>query len=159
MARKYGRLMVDVWDDKDYQALSLAEQGLFCGLLAHPKISWVGVIDYIPSRLVKISNGLTRDALAAGLQQLINRGLLCFDEETEEILVRRFMHYDGVLTVQNMGKAMVAAYNSVESEFLKGIIVGELARIWDDQPALKGWEGVQHMAPDFYDEILDRAAC
>jgi hypothetical protein len=159
MARKYGRLMVSVWEDKDYQTLSLADQGLFCALLAHPKISWVGVLDYIPSRLVKISHELTRDALAKGLQRLIDIGLLCFDEETEEIWVRRFVYYDGVLTVQNMGKAMVAAYNAVESEFLKDLIVGELGRMWAENSNLAGWRGVNEMATDFMDEIIDRAPC
>jgi hypothetical protein len=151
--------MCAVWEDKDYRALSLADQGLFAGLLAYPQISYCGVIDWIPSRLVKLSDELDRTKLAAGVNRLGAASFLCLDPETDELLIRRFMYWDGVLGVKNVGKAMVTAYNRVQSEFLREAIVMELSRIWAEDDKLHGWEGVREMAPDFMGEIEGGATC
>lgn len=79
MAREYGRLMCSIWKDKDYRALSLADQGLFAGILAYPQISWCGVIDYIPERMVQLSDHLEMEELVAALNRLINAGFLTVD--------------------------------------------------------------------------------
>lgn len=159
MAREYGRLMCSVWKDKGYKALSLADQGLFAGILAYPQISWCGVIDFIPERMVQLSDELNMDGLYAGLNRLLNAGFLVIDNETRELLVRKFIRYDGVIKMKNVGKAMATALERVISTNLRDIVVVELAALYVEFPSLHGWDGISEVDPDLFDEIVSEATC
>lgn len=151
--------MCTVWKDKDYQALSLADQGMFAGLLAFPNISWCGVLDYIPDRLRRISNGLTGREFTERISSLISAGFVIVDTETHELLIRRFIRYDGVIKMKNVGKAMATAYEKVLSDYLREVIVGELSRLYGEDPDLHGWEGIGEVDPSLHDEIVSAATC
>lgn len=159
MSRKYGRLMLSVWKDKDYKALSLANQGLFCGFLAYPGISWCGVIDNIPKRLVEISDELTMPELANRIDMLCEAGFLVLDTDTDEILIRRFVYYDGVLKMPNVAKAMAKAVEKIQSPLIRDVMISELARLRNDEPHLGAWgeKGLIEGFGELLDEIESAA--
>lgn len=153
MPREYARRRITTWDDDDFKSLDLAHQGLFDALCAYPKISWCGVIDYIPRRLVECSHGLTETRLTKMIDLLVRRNFLVLDDEFGELLVRTFVRHDGVLRMTNMGKSCAEAYRKVHSPNVKQVIVTELGKLWIDQPELKGWAGMAASNPSLYDEV------
>ena len=158
MARKYGRLHINRWSDDDYQALDPYHQGVYDGLISYPDVTWCGVIDYMPKRLVKMSDQLTIDLLDKALRHLADRYFLVIDDETEEILIRTFIRWDGVMHQKNVGKAMFTALKKVKSKMIKYVIVTELIRLKRTEADLKGWEGLEELAPNLYESICDYAS-
>ncbi len=164
MTRKYARLMVSVWDDKEYQALSLANQGMFCNLLAYPQISYAGVIDFIPKRLTRVSDELTERTLKDRLNELNEARFIVADSDTDELLIRRFVYYDDIMKVPNVAKAMGKAVDQMQSALLRDVVIWELGRIYVENPNLHGWEGsgpdpggLMQAFPDLYDEVQSAA--
>lgn len=157
MARKYGRLHIAVWSDEDYQALDPYHQGIFTGLIAYPDVTWCGVIDYMPKRLIKISDHLNPDLLDKAVRFLADSYFLVIDDETEEILIRTFIRWDGVMHQKNVGKAMVNAIKKVKSPTIKDRIYTELILLRRSEPDLKGWEGVEELAPNMFEGLCSYA--
>jgi len=139
MARKYARLMVTIWKDDDYKSLGLELQGLYNALLAYPDISWCGIIDYIPKRLIQIDKTLTEVSLWEKLATLHNHGMIAIDQSTDEMLVRTFIKHDGIMKQPNVAKAMAKAIDSVHSETLRDMIFYELGRLYIADPDMDGF--------------------
>lgn len=158
MARKYGRYHCGIWSDKDYQSLDPYHQGIFAALIAYPDISWCGVIDYMPKRLIKISDHLTVETLDAALRFLADQFFLIIDDESEEILVRTFIRWDGVMHQKNVGKAMITALRKVKSQRIKDVVCNELIALKREEPELKGWDGLEELAPNMYADLCDYAS-
>lgn len=146
MPRKYARLMVTIWKDDDYKALGLELQGLYNALLAYPGISWCGIIDYIPKRLMQIDKKLTEGRLWDLLCDLHVHGMVAIDQSTDEMLVRTFIKHDGILKQPNVAKAMAKAIDEVHSETLRDMIFYELGRIFIEDPNL---DGFTHLSEGF----------
>lgn len=149
--------MLSVWKDKDYQTLTLEQQGLFCGFLAYPGISWCGVIDYIPKRLVEISNHLDRADLVRLISELHAAQFVVADPESDELLIRRFVHYDGIMKMPNVAKAMAKAADKIHSPMLRDVLINELARSWLETPHLLGWKCLSEGFSDLLEEIKSAA--
>lgn len=154
MPRKYARLMVSIWDDDDYKALGLELQGLYSALLAYPLISWCGVIDYIPKRLMKIDPELTEDSLFKKIATLHNhQRIVQLDMDTDELLIRTFIKHDDIMKQPNVAKAMAKAIDRVQSDALRSIVITELGRLYIEQPNLSGWEGLEQVHGDLLEEV------
>jgi hypothetical protein len=156
MARQYGRLYSSIWDDDDYKALGLELQGLMNALIAYPKVSWCGIIDYIPKRLMKIDPELTEASLWQKLARLHNHNMIQIDTETDEMLIRRLVKYDGVMKHPNVAKAMAKATQEIESQALRGVLMNELGRLLIEEPDLE-WEALRSGFGDVLEEIEQAA--
>lgn len=85
--------------------------------------------DWRPKRISPLSGDGTPADVEMSAAEL-ERGLFIItDEDTEEVLIRSFLKHDGLLQKPNVTKAMLAAFSSVSSAKLRGIIVHELRKL------------------------------
>lgn len=152
MARTHARLLCSVWDDVDYRSMGLELQGLFNALLAYPKISWCGVIDYMPRRLMRIDPALTEESLWEKLARLHNYRAIQIDTDTDELLVRTFVKHDGVMKHPNVAKAMGKAIGEMESELLRDVLMHELGKLYIEEPGLE-WDTLKSGFGDILHDI------
>lgn len=136
--RKYAQLNIAIWNDDDFRALTPQAQHLYFLLLSHPTLSYCGVGDWRPSRLARMANGWDAADVEHAGAELIDRLFIVVDEGTEEFLVRTFVRNDPLMRQRNLGVSMARAFSMVASEGIRGVIVGELTRLAQARPDLKG---------------------
>ena len=150
MARRYAHLWVTIWDDEDFTSLDPVAQVTYFSLISSRDLSWCGVAPALPKRIARNSRGVTERKVVAALADLAARGLIVMDDETDEILVRRFIHYDEVMRQPNVAKAMCSAMNRVHSQRISDAIDAELRREFREEPDLKGWDAIRSAFPEVY---------
>ena len=156
MARRYAHLWVTIWDDEDFISLDPVAQVTYFSLISSRDLSWCGVAPALPKRIARNSRGVTERKVVAALADLAARGLIVMDDETDEILVRRFIHYDEVMRQPNVAKAMCRATNLVRSQRIRAAIVTELRREIEEQPDYKGWDSVRAAFPELFEEVTSK---
>lgn len=151
MSREYTRVVLTIWNDPDFQSLSADAQWLYFAMLTHPTINSCGVIDWRPSRLVKMAAGMTIPRLQRAAWELGHARLIAVDPETEEAVVRSFVRHDGVLKVPNATKALVREHAAIASLKIKEVVSREVRRGLDENPDWKGREVAGPVAKQFTD--------
>lgn len=138
MARTSSYVKTSIWSD-EFRALPSAAQHLYIAMWTSAGLSYAGVADWRPARLAKIAADLTpTSVVGAGL--ILHRELyIVVDEETEEVLIRSFIRNDGLMDQPNVAAAMVSDYAKIASPAIRGVIVHELQRLFEESPELKGW--------------------
>lgn len=145
MPRQYARVRVSIWQDLDFRRLSDPAQALYFRLLTSPSMNLCGVADWRPVRMAALTNGITADDVRQAEKELAEAGYVIADDETEEILVRTFVRYDGAIKTPNIATAMVKDYGGIASAYLMGVIVHELQRLREDEPELAGWSAIREL--------------
>jgi hypothetical protein len=139
MAREHANIRLDMWGDDDWRSLSLGAQHLYLHLLTSPTLSYAGIADWRPARLAGVSSDATTKSITAAADELQSLLFVIRDDETEEILIRSFLKYDGLMQKPNVAKAMVAAFTKTISRTLRGVLVFELAKLYERKPELKAF--------------------
>jgi len=139
MARDRANVRTDMWNDDDWRELSVPAQHLYLHLLSAPTLSYAGIADWRPARLSGMSKGATRLSIERAGAELVEKFFVVCDDETEEILVRSFLKYDGLLHKPNVAKAMVKAFEKTVSATLRAVIVHELRKLHDSHPELNAF--------------------
>lgn len=150
MARDHARIFVSIWSDPDFRALPVAAQHLYLMALSQPRLSYCGVMDYLPNRLAKLSDKATPRTVSAAARVLERHNFVLTDEDTGEFLLRSFVRHDGLLAMPNMTKAMAKDYCAVLSDVLRDAIDAELRRAYAESPDLAGWKALENHYPDIY---------
>jgi hypothetical protein len=158
MARDHARLYCAIWNDPDWRALDMAAQHAYMTLLSQPRLSYCGVLDYIPSRFAALTNGSTERKFRAAVATLEGSRFVMVDGSTHELLVRSYVRHDGVLDRPNMGKATARAVGQVVSVPLRDQVLAELGRLMADEPGLSGWIGFKTFDPEAYAMACDMAS-
>lgn len=143
MPRDHARIQTAIWGDPDFRALPERAQRLYFLALSQPRLSYCGVLDYMPTRLAKFSADSTPRTVSNAVSVLESRGFVVTDPDTSELLIRSFVRHDGLLESPNVTKAMVKDYWSVLSDDIKKAIADELSRAYQEDPTLKGWKGLE----------------
>lgn len=139
MPRDHARLNLDIWTDDDWRDLTWHAQWLYLKLLSSPSLTFAGVADWRPARIVQHAAGLTLTDLECMAAELIGGRFILVDPESEEVAIRSFVKHDGMMRSPNVAAALVKAHGAVASRALRGLIVGQLQRLRDVQPSLRGW--------------------
>lgn len=136
MARSEARLVVSLWDDPDFLALSGSEQRLFMFLISQPDLAHDGVIALRERRWSKKAAGLTVAQIEADLVGLSTARFVIVDGDTEELLIRSFIRRDKVYRQPNVLRAAADHLATVSSPTIKQAVAAELLRIQlaDDIP-------------------------
>jgi hypothetical protein len=129
MARTEARLMVSIWEDPDFLALSATAQRMFMFLISQPDLAHDGVIPLRERRWSKKAAGLTAAQIAADLEELSATRFVVVDEETEELLVRSFIRRDKVYRQPNVLRSARDHLSTVSSPVIRDSVGAELARI------------------------------
>ena len=134
MARDHARIQVDIWNDEDFRKLTSSAQLLYLQLLSSATLTYAGVADWRSKRLAILSRGRTVADVEAAMGELEGGLFVVVDEETEEVFVRSFFKWDGLLMKPNVAKAMIREWGNVHSLDLKAVIVHELKRLSEQFP-------------------------
>ena len=139
MARKFASVNVDIWGDPDFRLLPPGPQHLYLQLWTSPELSNCGVHDWRPARLTGLSSGYTAEHIQTLADCLAARHFLLMDDDTEELLVRSWLRFDGILKEPKKAVAAVAAYAATGSQIIRAALVHELTKIREQHPEYSCW--------------------
>lgn len=139
MPRDFAKTNLTIWQDPEWRALPWPAQHVYKMCWEHPGLSYCGVIDWRPAKMLGWGAGWTRDTLAALVDCLRARHFLVIDEDTEECLVRSWVRFDGVMKQPRLAVSMANAFGEVGSNDLRGVIVDELHKLREREPDAGGW--------------------
>lgn len=148
MARDHARFKTAIWRDGDWRDLPWEAQWLYEAMATQEALSYAGVLDWRPGRLAALSKGNTVARVEKAAKALEAGRFIVIDRMTEEALVRSYVRHDGVLDRKNMGKAVARALAKIVSLDLRAVVIGELARAYEQAPRLAGWDGIAELEPD-----------
>lgn len=158
MARDHARIFVRIWNDVDFRALPSAAQHMYLTLMSQERLSYCGVLDYIPSRYATLSADGSSESVEQAVKLLEAERYVVVDRDTHELVIRTFVRHDGLLKVPNMVKAMTGDYSRVLSFDLRRVIETELARARVDQPKLPGWKVIREVSPELHAKVMGKGS-
>lgn len=153
MARDRANIRTSMWGDADYRALSLEAQWLYEYLLTTHSLSYVGVADWRPARIAKMCGNKRASDIVKYGKELENGHFIFTDEETEEVLIRSFLKWDGCLRNPNLWKSIGLAFTDVASMFLQAQIGVELRKLKVENP--DGFGKANPWVSDHLSPLLD----
>lgn len=139
MPREFAPVNLDIWSDPDFLDLPPAPQHLYLTLWTSPALTYCGVHDWRPGRLAARSRGWTAEHIQTVADCLVARHFLVIDHETEEVLVRSWARFDGLLKQPRMAVSYANAYATVASATLRGVLAHETTKEHDRHPELTCW--------------------
>lgn len=134
MPRDRANLRIDIWGDQDWRALSFGAQWLYNYLLTSPKLLYVGVADWRPTRIAKLAGGVTAEQVEQFGAELEAARFVVIDSDTDEVQVRSFLRHDGILQNPNMWKSIGIDFTAVSSLRLMASVAHEVRRLRDEHP-------------------------
>lgn len=140
MARDHARVNITIWNDPDFRKLPPAAQHLYFMLWTSPALTYAGTHDWRPGRLAKLSEGFTAAHIQAVSDCLSARYFLVIDPDTEEVLIRSWARFDGLMKQPRMAVSLASAYAAVASEIIRGVLVTEVSKIRKESPDLLCWK-------------------
>jgi len=140
MARKYAQINVSIWQDADFRALPALAKQLYLDLWLHPTLSYAGVADWRPGRFAGLHPDLTTEDILTLARCLEARLFIIPDEETEEVLIRSWVRFDGLLKQPRLSVSYANAYAAVTSNEIRGVLVHEAKKLHKLEPDLAGWK-------------------
>lgn len=143
MPREKASINIDIWSDDDFRDLTGQAQGLYFKLTTHPKLDYCGVTDFHPGRLAAMSREMTADDVMIAAQELSDRFFIVVDQDTDEVLVRSFVRWDGLLKQPRLAVSAAKAYGAIASNKIRAVVVHELLRYRRENPDLGAWEKPQ----------------
>jgi hypothetical protein len=126
MARAYGRFTTNIWRDKKFCALTVAEQWAYFMLGIQPDITAAGVLSLTVKRWSGLAADATPDALSDVLSDLTAKRFLVVDNDTEELLVRAFVKWDGGINNDKRRPVVLEAAHAVASQQIRAVLAQEL---------------------------------
>ena len=139
MARDHARVNVAIWGDPDFRNLPQQAQHLYLLLWSSPGLTYCGSHDWRPARLAGLAGGWTRDDVEAAGACLAARYFAVIDDEREEILLRSWIRFDGLMKQPRMAVSCVTAYAETASDLIRSVVVSELRRVHEEAPNLACW--------------------
>lgn len=140
MAREFSKTNLAIWQDDEWRRLPFPAQHVYKMFWEHPSLSYCGVADWRPAKMLGWGAGWNRAAFDALTDCLRARHFLVVDEETEEVLVRSWIRFDGIIKQPRMAVSLAKAFAEVGSQAIRGVIVDELVKLRDRQPDALGWD-------------------
>lgn len=133
MPRDHGRILVTIWNDPQFRALTGNAQRLYMLLISQKNMDHAGLIPLQINKWSRCSDHTTVEEIESGLRELALSHFAYFDEVTEEALVRTLIRNDGVLKQKNIFKNAMRCARAIESQYLRDAMALEIRKI--DVPA------------------------
>jgi hypothetical protein len=135
MARSHAKILASIWTDPDWIALNSGPQRAYLLVLSQPKLSLVGVIDYMPTRWSGFAADTTPADFDAAVDELERARFVLVDRATSEIAVRSFARHDLPPRPNiNLLKGVWSAWSAVTSGRLRHEIAHELPdHLWSEK--------------------------
>lgn len=134
MARNYSSTATAIWRDKDFRALSADAQRVYMMLYSQADISAAGVVPLTLKRWASLAADTKPDDIQAAIDELQsppngNGPYVVVDEETEEVLVRSFVKWDGGYSNPKRQPVIIKAASAVSSEAIRVALHREFTRL------------------------------
>jgi hypothetical protein len=129
VARTEARILVSIWNDPDFRALTPSAQWAYMFLLSQQDLAHTGVIPLRVRRWAQAADGMTIEAIREALRLLESARFIVADRDTEELLVRSFIRRDKVFKQPQVFRAAADALPLVTSHILRSALADELARV------------------------------
>jgi hypothetical protein len=126
MARTYANVDVGIWDDPEFCGLSAGAQRTYFMLITQTDITACGSLALTLRRWSKTC--LEQD-LTAWLAELEDARFVVIDEDSEELLVRTFVKWDGGYKHAKRVLAVTAYARAIRSRPLRDAVADELAKL------------------------------
>ena len=144
--RDFAQIKLSIWNDDAFLDLSNNAQLLYFVLISHPTMNRAGVGTWHAGRLAGMCASWTRQDVERAACELIDGRFIVIDEDTDEFLVRTFVRNDGLMKQRNLATTMAREFAAVGSRAIKGVVVWELRRLYEEHPEFKGWESDEALA-------------
>ena len=129
MARSYGQIMSAIWNDPDFRRLTGAAQRVYLMLITQADISSAGAVSLTVRRWSQYASDTDPSDLSEDITELAERRFIVVDFDTEELLVRKFVKWDGGYANRPRRLAIIAAANVVVSQRIRGVLAFELSNL------------------------------
>src|SRR6266571_6542197 len=129
MARSYGHIMSAIWNDPEFRELDGASQRVYLMLVTQSEITSAGTLALTIKRWSKYARDTPSDAISDALSQLEIKRFVAVDYDTEELVVRSFVKWDGGAGNEKRRPAITAAANAVVSPKIRGVLAVELNKL------------------------------
>lgn len=127
--RSHGRILVSIWRDKDFIARTVPAQRAYMMLLAQKDINNAGVQPLMIRKWAKACDHTTEADVIASLDELQAHRFICYDTDTEELLIRSFIRNDGIIKQPNILKNALRVAEQTESPRLRKALADELGSL------------------------------
>lgn len=130
MSRNYANFSTDIWrPGNDFGDLNMAAQWAYFMLSTQSDISAAGVLSLNIKRWIGRTKDGTREAIVRALQELQAAGKVVYDTDTEELLVRTFVKWDGGYNNRKRRPVIERAARDIESLGLRRVLAVEFAKL------------------------------
>lgn len=129
MSRNYAQIATAIWRNDDFRALTSGAQHMYLLLTSQPDISAAGVLSLNVKRWSTRAKDTTRATVVAALQELQTSRFVFYDTDTEELLVRSFVRWDGGYTNPKRLPVIKRAAEDIESLTIRRALAIELVRL------------------------------
>lgn len=129
MARSYGQIMSAIWNDPDFRALDCESQRVYLMLVTQAEISSAGTIAMTLKRWSQYAVDSTSDSLSDSLSRLEAERFIATDGDTEELVVRSFVKWDGGANNGKRQPSILAAAHAVVSPKIRAVLAVELSKL------------------------------
>jgi hypothetical protein len=129
MARNYANISTSIWRDDDFRALTVGAQHTYLLLATQPDISAAGVLPLTLGRWASRAQGANVDTLTVALDELVAHRFIVLDEDTQELLIRSFVKWDGGYNNSKRRFAIKDAAEQIESGELRAALAVEFGRL------------------------------
>lgn len=127
--RTHGRLLVSIWRDKDFIVRSVEAQRCYMMLLAQKDVNNAGVQPLMIRKWARGCEATSEDDIVRALNELQGARFVCYDVETEELLIRSFIRNDGIVKQPNVLKNALRVAEQTESPRLRQALSDELENL------------------------------
>ena len=139
--RNFARIRLSLAEDDHFESLTVDAQWLYLRvLLPDPSLSYCGIADWRPNRLVGKARGMTIDRMLDAAAELEHEHYALFDTDTEEAMLRSFIRGDELLRNPKMAAAVVRDYRRATSKALRAMAVTECRRVKEENPDYSSWD-------------------
>lgn len=129
MARSYGRFTTSIYRDQDFRALTFAQQGIYFMLGLQAEMSGAGTLALTQKRWAAMAAECATDDLRRELGVLEQRGHIVLDEDTEELLIVKFVKWDGGIGNEKRRPVIKEAALAVASQRIRHTLAREIGHL------------------------------
>jgi hypothetical protein len=129
VSRTYANISTAIWRRDEFRALDPYAQWMYLLLTSQPEISAAGVLPLSITRWSTRAKGATPEIVVGALERLQQNRYVVLDFETEEVLVRSFVRWDGGYTNPKRRPVIQRAAEDVESKAIRLSLAAEFRRL------------------------------
>lgn len=154
MARTFGKFTTTIYDSDEFRALTFAQQGVYYMLGLQGEISAAGVLPLRFKRWTRNASDATVSGLQEALDHLAALGHVVYDEDTEELLIVKFVKWDKGYANEKRRPVVAEAAGDIASLDLRRALAEELRGIASDMAS----DAISDTASDAISAWLSRLA-